>query len=122
MAPTGSSAFGDGSFESGTIRRPRIRATITTGTFTRNTDPHQKWLSSQPPTIGPIAMPRPDTPAQIPIARPRSSAGKTLVRIDKVDGMISAPPTPIRARLAIRALDVPENAENVEPTPKMTRP
>ena len=56
-APTGSSARGEGSFESGTIRRPGIRATITTGTFTRKTEPHQKWLSSQPPTIGPIAMP-----------------------------------------------------------------
>ena len=58
----------------------------------------------------------------MPIARPRSSAGKTLVRIDRVDGMISAPPMPITARLAIRALDEPENAESVEPTPKITRP
>ena len=95
---------------------------MTTGTFTRNTDPHQKWASNQPPTIGPIAMPRPETPAQMPIARPRSCAGNTLVKIDRVEGMISAPPTPIRARLAIRALEVPENAERVEPTPKITRP
>src|SRR6476620_2011747 len=99
-----------------------MSAKITTGTFTRNTEPHQKWLSNHPPTIGPIAIPRPDTPAHIPIARPRSSAGKTLVRIDSVDGMISAPPTPIRARLAISALDVWEKADSVDPTPKITRP
>src|SRR3954464_4107532 len=122
MAPTGSNAFGDGSLESGTIRRPRISATTTTGTLTRNTEPHQKLARSQPPTIGPIAIPRPDTPAQMPIARPRSCAGKTFVRIDRVDGMISAPPTPMSARLAINALDVPENADKVEPTPKITSP
>ena len=44
-APTGSSALGDGSFEFGTISRPAISAKITTGTFTRKTEPHQKWLS-----------------------------------------------------------------------------
>src|SRR3954451_4636225 len=121
-APTGSSALGWGSFESGTIRRPRISATITTGTFTKKTEPHQKLARSQPPTIGPVAIPRPDTPAQMPIARPRSCAGKTFVRIDRVDGMISAPPTPMSARLAINALDVPENADSVEPARKITRP
>ena len=54
-----------GSREFGTMRRPATSATITTGTFTRKTEPHQKWSSSQPPTTGPIAMPRPETPAQI---------------------------------------------------------
>ena len=104
------------------MRRPATSATITTGTFTRKTEPHQKWLSSQPPTIGPIAMPRPETPAQMPIARPRSSAGKTLVRIESVEGMISAPPTPMSDRVAISALADPANADRTEPTPKTHEP
>ena len=33
---------------------------MTTGTLTQNTEPHQKWSSSQPPIIGPMAMPMPD--------------------------------------------------------------
>ena len=95
---------------------------MTTGTFTRKTEPHQKCSSSHPPTIGPIAMPRPDTPAQIPIARPRSSAGKTFVRIDNVEGMISAPPIPMSARVAISVFADPANADSIEPIPKTTRP
>ena len=67
-------------------------------------------------------MPRPDTPAQIPIARPRSSAGKTFVRIDNVDGMISAPPIPMSARVAISVFADPANADSTEPMPKMTSP
>ena len=121
-APTGSRAFGDGSFEFGTISRPAMSAKITTGTFTRNTEPHQKWLSNHPPTIGPIAMPRPETPAQMPIARPRSSAGKTFVRIDNVEGMISAPPIPMSARVAISVFADPANADSIEPMPKTTSP
>src|SRR5947209_443458 len=69
-----------------------------------------------------MAMPRPETPAQMPMARPRSSGGKTPVRIDSVDGMMSAPPMPMRARVAVRTLAVPAKAEATEPNPKMTRP
>src|SRR5947199_10655498 len=64
-APTGSSTGAEGSLELGTINRPAMSAKITTGTLTRNTEPHQKWVSSQPPTTGPIPMPSPDTPAQV---------------------------------------------------------
>ena len=42
-------------------------------------------------------MPMPETPAQMPIAFPRSCAGNVAVRIESVDGMINAPPTPISA-------------------------
>ncbi len=57
--------------------------------------------TSQPPAIGPSAIPRPATAAQAPIAFARSSAGKTAVRIERVEGMMSAPPTPMSARLAM---------------------
>ena len=46
-------------------------------------------------------MPTAASAAQIPIALPRSSGGKTLAMIDSVAGMISAAPTPISERIAI---------------------
>ncbi len=47
-------------------------------------------------------MPRAATPAQIPIALPRSTGSvKTLVMMDSVDGMMNAPPMPMNARVAI---------------------
>ena len=71
------------------------------GRLTRNTEPHQKCSSSRPDAIGPIAAPAPEMPAQMAIALARSRAGNTLVRIDSVDGMTNAAPTPMIARAAI---------------------
>src|ERR1019366_1648066 len=88
----------------------------------RNTDPHQKCGSSQPPAVGPTTMPSPDTPAQTPMALPRSPAGKTLVRIDRVAGMMMQPPIPARARAAISMVADPENADANEPRQNTTRP
>ena len=67
------------------------------GTLTRNTEPYQKWPSSQPLATGPIAPAAPVTLAQIAMAFVRSSGGKTLTRIDSVDGMMNAAPTPMSA-------------------------
>ena len=83
----------------------RIPATAT-GTLIRNTDPHQKWASSRPPTIGPSASPAPLVPDQNPSARWRSPASANMfVMIDSVEGMISAAPTPMPARAAISMPD-----------------
>ena len=62
-------------------------------------------------------MPMDAMPAQMPIALARSSRGKTLVRIDSVAGMISAPPIPIRARIAINPF-----AESTTSTPRLAPP
>ena len=67
-------------------------------------------------------MPTPAVPAHTPIARPRSCGGKTLVMIDSVAGMISAPPMPMNARVAISWSAEPANAEASEPRPKSTYP
>ena len=67
-------------------------------------------------------MPSPDTPAQTPIAFARSSAGKTAVMIDSVEGMMNAPPTPMRARVAISMSGEVASAERPEPRPKMASP
>jgi len=94
----------------------------TIGRLTRNTQVQSNCSISQPPATGPIAIPRPATAAQIPIAFGRSSAGKTFVRMDSVDGMISAPPRPMRARLAISMSAPLESADSREPVPKTSSP
>ena len=48
-----------------------------------------------------MAAPLPEMPAQMAIALARSRAGKTLVRIDSVDGMTNAAPMPMIARAAM---------------------
>ena len=72
--------------------------TSTTGTLIRKTEPHQKWSSSNPPVIGPMAMPMPTAAAQMPMALPRSAGSKTLEMIERVCGITAAPPNPIAAR------------------------
>jgi hypothetical protein len=71
------------------------------GTFSRNTEPHQKWASSSPPTTGPIATPMPTAMAQMPMARGRSAGSNTLLMIDSVCGITAAAPRPIAARAQI---------------------
>ena len=80
------------------------------GALTRNTAPYQKWPSSSPLATGPIAPAAPVTLAHMAMALVRWSGGKTFTRIDSVDGMMNAAPTPMTARQAMSwAIDV-ENA------------
>ena len=51
-------------------RATRTSVTITTGTLTRNTEPHQKCASRSPPISGPTAVNVPPTPDQTEIAVP----------------------------------------------------
>ena len=70
-----------------------------------------------------MAMPSPDTPAQIPIARARSrSSWNVFVRIDSVVGKMQAPPMPIsaRARMSMSADEL--NDAIAEKTPNSARP
>jgi hypothetical protein len=90
--------------------------------LTRNTEFQAKWSSSQPPLTGPMAMPMPANPAQMPIALPSSRGGNEAVRIDSVDGMISAPPTPMSARAAISSPDPGASAASREPVPNTSNP
>ena len=65
---------------------------------------HETSSVRKPPSTGPIASASAETPAQVPIALPRSAAGKALVTIDSVAGIIRAPPIPWTTRLATRAV------------------
>ncbi len=70
--------------------------------LTRKTEPHQKCSSRKPPSSGPTAAPTAATALQMPMASARSRrSGKTWRRIDRVAGMIIAPPTPSSARATI---------------------
>ncbi len=71
---------------------------------------------------GPRPTPRPETPAQIVIALARSARGKTLAMIDRVDGMISAPPMPMATRAAIRWLTSVESVAASDESVNTMRP
>ena len=70
-----------------------------------------------------MATPIPAVPDHIPMARARSrSVVKTLVRIDKVQGMRAAAPTPITARAAMSRSGLADQAASADPPPKTTSP
>ncbi|CAB4695401.1 unannotated protein [freshwater metagenome] len=93
------------------------------GTFTQNTELHEKCCNNKPPVMGPSATPMPENPAQIAIARPRSFGSRnTSVRIDNVEGMINAPPIPMNARVTMSCDADVANAENTEPAMNNTIP
>ena len=101
---------------------PARMAMAATGTLTRKTDVQENHSSSSPPNSGPRPMPIAAMPAQIPIALPRSSRGKTFVMIDRVAGMMSAPPTPIAARIAISWLALSATSTARLAAPKIASP
>ncbi len=121
-APATSSLGFSGSRDSGTNAATPTSATATIGRLTRNMLFQLKCSSSQPPVIGPTAMPMPETAAQAAIALGRSCAGKMLVRIDSVVGMIPAAPRPISAREAISASAVSDKAASSEPASEDDEP
>jgi len=90
-----------------------MKAVVTMGMFTRNTEPYQKWVSRNPLATGPIMPAQPATAAHAEIAFVRSSGGKTLTRIESVDGMMNAAPTPMRPR---HAMSCHVLCESVAPT------
>src|SRR3974390_2011996 len=90
-APIGSTALGCGSLEGGTTKGPAIRARATMGRLTMKMDPQLKCSSSQPPRVGPMATPRPETADHMAMALARSAGTvNTLVRIESVAGITAA--------------------------------
>ena len=91
-----------GSREVGTATPTNATERTANGTSAKKTLCQEKCSSSQPPTIGPTAIPTPVLAPQSPIARARSRRSvNTLVSRDSVAGKISAAPSPITARAAI---------------------
>ena len=122
-APTGSGLVACGSRESGTRCRVPRRATASTGTLIQKTDDHEWLRMRKPPTIGPSAMPTPATAVQIAMALARSRGSpKQLTMIDRVVGMMSAPPRPMTPRPAMSIVAVPARALRIDPAMKVASP
>ena len=112
--PNGSSWASSGSRDFGSRNQPGDEARWSTiGMFTRNTEPYQKCVSRNPLATGPIIPAQPATAAHAEIAFVRSSGGNTFTRIDSVDGMMNAAPTPMRPR---HAMSCHVLCESVAPT------
>ena len=75
-------------------------APAATGRLRKKIARQETYSASAPPTTGPMASASADTPAQVPIALPRSSGGKALVMIERVPGIMNAAPMPCTARPA----------------------
>ncbi len=86
--------------DSRTAKSVTNTATTATGRLMKKIDCQLTFSTRKPPSTGPIASASAETPAQVPIARPRSAAGKALVMIDSVAGIIRAAPAPWTARQA----------------------
>src|SRR5262249_48559236 len=65
-----------------------------TGTLMKKIQFQLMFSTMTPPTSGPIARARAETPAQIPMAWPRSFGGDVAVMDGNVAGVMGAAPTP----------------------------
>ena len=100
--PGMSGAAASGSFEVGTTSATRIAAAAATGAMAMKMLAQLNCSSSQPPTIGPIAMATPAIAPHNPMARARSLLSvKTLEISDSVAGNAMAAPSPITDRAAM---------------------
>ena len=122
LKPGMSSRGADGSLDSGTSQRPASSAAATNGRLTRKMACQLACSIASRRRRGRSRCRGPRPPPTSPIAFGRSSGGKTAVMIDSVDGMMNAPPTPIRARVAISASGEAATAERPEPRPKIASP
>jgi hypothetical protein len=75
-----------------------------------------------PPSSGPIASAIAETPAQMPIAVPRSRTAKVAEMIESVAGIISAAPMPCTERAAISSVALPARPQKSDERVKMARP
>lgn len=120
--PSQSNAGACGSTDSGNSTTQATRAATPTGTLIRNTEPHQKCCSSQPPTIGPSGNPTPSAPTHTAIARRRWSGPNRVGRIPSDSGTMIAAPMPMTARAAISEPVDPLKAAQAEAATKATKP
>ena len=107
---TSTSRVAVSSRDSCTANRVTTIASAATGTLSKKIDCQLTSWTRKPPSTGPIASAIAETPAHVPIARPRSCAGNALVMIDRVPGIMKPEPTPCRARNAISQLSLCESA------------
>ena len=101
----------------------RTTAAAAIGAITMKMLTQVKCSSSQPPTIGPIAMATPPIAPHRPMARARSLRSvKTLEMSDSVAGNVIAAPRPITARAAMSSVAVFVNPPARDAAPTTVRP
>ena len=98
------------SLVSGTVTATPMSTMMPIGTLMRKAQCHEAFVVSQPPTSGPRAAMPPIVPPQTAKATARDLPTNTALMTDSELGRIMAPPTPWRARAAIRVVDVSEAA------------
>ncbi len=111
-----------GSLVAGTRIMAATHATTAKAAVTTKIDPHQNCSSSAPEPTRPRTAPAPAKPLHTATARARSSAGKTLVMVDRVLGMIRAAPMPERTRRTISSAGEVTSADRAAVTPKTPMP
>src|SRR6202040_2701519 len=99
---------------SGTRQNAKPSVSRAIGTLMKKIARQDRASTSQPPRTGPTAEVRAEKPAQVPIALPRSSAGKAALMIARLPGIRSAPPALCAARAAIRAAKFGANPQATE--------
>src|SRR6478609_9503080 len=116
--PTGSGRRYLVARDSGTNSAVRTIAAIPTGMLTQKMPRQPIESTSAPPTTGPSATLRPNTPPQAPIARARSAGSvNVLVMMDIATGLSIEPPTAWNVlRRPIRSAVEPENIKRLAST------
>ena len=121
--PTGSARRDRGALESGTNSAVSEMAAKPTGILAQKIPRQPTAPTSTPPSTGPRAMDRPNTPSQTPIARARSAGPvKVLVMMPNAAGLSIEPPIPCRIRKAISQPRPGARLHSHEPRMNMDRP
>ena len=97
-------------------------ARIAIGTFSQKIACQFQPSMIAPPTSGPTATPRPETPPQIPIASGRRSGATPPESSASDRGKMPAPPSPWTARATISCDGSVLRAANTEPIPNTAIP
>jgi hypothetical protein len=114
---------GAGLRDSGTSTGARTSSGSSTGTARRNTDPHQKCWSRNPPTTGPRIPPAEKPVAHTAMAVRRCVASWKMLRSrDRVAGISIDPKRPSSARAATSASPVGANAASADTAAKPVLP
>jgi hypothetical protein len=121
-APAGSRGRRTDARDSGTTSSVAATPTIANGMLTAKIACHANCVSRNPPRSGPTIIPRADTPLHAAMALGRSSAANTSAMIESVDGVASAAPRPMNARMAISWSGPETNGATADPAPNTTRP
>src|SRR6266496_3604351 len=108
---------------SGSRTGPSRSSSAIAGRLSRNAEPHQKWSSSKPPTIGPTVTPPVIAPVHTAIAVLRWPASRNMFRISaSVEGINVAPARPNTARAPISMPALPAYAAATDAALKATAP